>query len=91
MESRRLGQASARDSNISRAGPGAVDPARPGPSPLTRGRSTRKNRWNYNIGIINITKRAAFQLFSLEVTEMSRIVIFRHAKEVTNRVFFLVR
>ena len=44
-ESRKLGHALARDSNIPRAGPGAVGPAWPGRAPLAKVGSTRKHRW----------------------------------------------
>ena len=76
LESRRLGQASARDSNISRAGPGAVAPARPGRAPLARVGSTRKNRWVWNIGFyciyLKISRNVTFGFFRSNWNVMDR-------------------
>ena len=74
MESRRLGQASARGSNIPRAGPGAVGPARPGLAvPHQRQLAPPANTVRFEISEFlqfeNITKRVTFfWLFSLELT-----------------------
>ena len=97
LESRRLGQASARDSNIPRAGPGAVGPARPGSVLLARVGSTRKKRWVINIGkFYNYLKTSQnvtfFGVFRFR-TEMPRVVIFWHAKKsrIMSRVVILWR
>ena len=93
VESRRLGQASGRDSNLSRAGPGAVGPAQPGCAQIAGLRSTGKNSLGLkyqNCYNVKISRNVTFFGFYRRRTELSRIVIFCHA-QMSRIVIFWVR